>query len=295
MRYIVLDLEWNGAYSKQAHGYFNEIIEVGAVALDDQMRQVDTFHRVIQPVVSKKLSSVVKELTHITQEELEENGDTFAQVMAAFARWAGKDAALLTWSNTDLLVLLENFTFFTGKPHVPFMAYYVDIQPFCQQRMGVDTSQQMGLSRACEHLGISAENSDLHRALDDSELTAEVFKRVYDAQEFASWVRPADDAFYARILYKPTILDDIDNPLIKRSDLSFSCPDCGKNLHRKTKWNFFARQFCADFTCRVCRKQFVARVQCKQTYDGIVVKRKLKEKVKKVTEEAKAEEPVSKS
>ena len=26
MQYIVLDLEWNGAYSKQAHGYFNEII-----------------------------------------------------------------------------------------------------------------------------------------------------------------------------------------------------------------------------------------------------------------------------
>ena len=43
MQYIVIDLEWNGSYSKKAHGYFNEIIEVGAVKVDEQMRIVDEF------------------------------------------------------------------------------------------------------------------------------------------------------------------------------------------------------------------------------------------------------------
>ncbi len=289
MNYVVVDLEWNGAYSKQAHGYFNEIIEIGAVKLDEHMKQVGTFHRVIQPIVSKKLSQVVKDLTHITQEELEENGDSFSEVMTAFSAFVGEEAALLTWSNTDLLVLMENFTFFAESPKIPFMAYYVDIQPYCQRQMGVDTSQQMGLSRACEQLGISAKDSALHRALDDSLLTARVFETVYDADTFRACLRVADKEFYERILYKPVVLNDIDSPLIKRSDLCFSCPECDKNLHRKTRWGFRSRHFCADFVCRSCKKTFVARVQYKQTYDGIEVRRRIKEKQKHV-EQAPSEE-----
>jgi len=278
MRLIVTDLEWNGAYSKEAHGYFNEIIEIGAVALDETMTVIDTFHRVINPVVSKKLSQIVRDLTHITQEELEDMGGTFDEVMDAFGEWAGTDAAVLTWSNTDLLVLMENYTFFRKTPTVPFMTYYADIQPFCQRRMGVDTSQQMGLTRACETLGINAEDSALHRALDDSLLTAKVFAALYDAKSFKACLQTADEEFYARILYKPTVIGDIDHPLVKRSDLCFSCEACGKNLHRKTRWGFRNRHFCADFICRSCKKQYVARVQYKQTYDGVLVRRRIKEK-----------------
>jgi len=286
MKYIIMDLEWNGAYSKKAHGYFNEIIEIGAVAFDEAMQPCGTFHEVITPVVSKKLSRIVKDLTHITQEELEQNGGSFESVMTAFEAWAGSDAAVLTWSNTDLLVLMENFTFFKGEPAVPFMAYYADIQPFCQKRMGEDTSQQMGLSRACEQLGISAENSALHRALDDSRLTAKVFVRLFDAEAFAPYLRRVDEDFYKRILYKPVVLNDINHPLIKRSDLAFSCESCGTNLHRKSKWIFRSRHFCADFLCRSCKKVYTGRVQYKQTYDGVEVRRRLKEKEKAVKPEA---------
>ncbi len=288
MKYIVTDLEWNGAFSKKAHGYFNEIIDVGAVAFDENMCELGTFHKTINPVVSKKLSSVVKELTHITQEELEEHGGTFDSVMAAFAAWAGEDAVLLTWSNTDVLVLMENFTFFKKKPRIPFMAYYADIQPYCQQRMGVDTSQQMGLSRACEQLDISAEDSALHRALDDARLTAKVFARLYDKATFLPFIRKADEEFYARMLFKPTYIVDIDSPLIKRSDLCFACEHCGKNLHRKTKWGVRGKQFIAEFVCRTCKKTFTARVQYKQTFDGIVVKRRLREKLPPAEKEQEA-------
>ena len=62
MQYIVIDLEWNGSYSKKAHGYFNEIIEVGAVKVGEGMQIIDTFRAAIKPVVSKKLSSIVTDL-----------------------------------------------------------------------------------------------------------------------------------------------------------------------------------------------------------------------------------------
>lgn len=31
MNIVILDLEWNGAYSRRLHGFINEIIEFGAV------------------------------------------------------------------------------------------------------------------------------------------------------------------------------------------------------------------------------------------------------------------------
>jgi len=278
MKYIIADLEWNGSFSKKAHGYFNEIIEVGAVAFDEDMQPLGTFHRVIRPVVSKKLSQIVRDLTHITPEELESSHHTFESVMRELADWAGDEAALLTWSNTDLLVLIENFEFFTKKNHIPFMKYYADAQVYCQKRMGVDTSQQMGLSRACEALGIGAQDSALHRALDDSRLTAKVFSRLYDKESFLAFVQPVNDEFYARLLFKPIVITSTDHPLVKRSDLCFSCEECGKNLHRKTKWSFRNRHFYAVFFCRHCKKTYTANVQYKQTYDGIVVRRRLKEK-----------------
>jgi len=65
MNYIVIDLEWNGGWSKKAHGYFNEIIEVGAVKVDEQMHVLDVFRAAIKPVVSKKLSKWWERLLNI--------------------------------------------------------------------------------------------------------------------------------------------------------------------------------------------------------------------------------------
>mgnify|MGYP001633656452 CR=1 FL=1 len=72
MRFVVMDLEWNGAYCRQTRGYFNEIIEIGAVRLDGGLRPDGEFHAVIRPQVSSELSSIVRDLTSITPEELEE-------------------------------------------------------------------------------------------------------------------------------------------------------------------------------------------------------------------------------
>ena len=71
MSYVILDLEWNGSYSKRLHKYVNEIIEFGAVKVDDDFNLVDTFSVLISPKIGKKLCSKVKELTKITNENLQ--------------------------------------------------------------------------------------------------------------------------------------------------------------------------------------------------------------------------------
>ena len=292
MQYIVIDLEWNGSYSKKAHGYFNEIIEVGAVKVNERMEIVDEFRAAIKPVVSKKLSSIVTDLTNITAEELED-GTTFAIMMRQLSRWMGSEpSTVLTWSTTDLMVLMENCRFFYGRQEIPFLKNYMYFQVYAQQRMSVDTSQQLGLARAGELLGIPEDALSLHRALDDSRLTAAILQKVYDADSFAEAILPVDDEFYKRITFKAVILKDLDDPRIKRSELCFNCPECGQNMKRKGSWRFRSRAFCAEFSCRRCQKKYNGRVQYKLKYEGVEVKKKLLEIVPKAEDSAVATEPV---
>lgn len=277
MQYIVIDLEWNGSYSRKAHGYFNEIIEAGAVRLNEAMEVVDTFQANVRPVVSKKLSDIVTGLTNIKPEDLE-NGITFAGLLERLRAFAGPEPTVyLTWSTTDLLVMMENCRFFFHRQEVPGLEYYMDFQAYAQTRMGI-TGGQIGLARAGEMLEIPEDDMALHRALDDSRLTAQILQKVYEPKSFHLAIQHVDEEFYRRITFKTVILSNIDDPLVKRSELHFSCPECGRELKRKGEWQFRCRAFCANFGCKSCRKEYRGRVQFRQKYEGVECRKKLTEK-----------------
>lgn len=286
MNFVVIDLEWNGAFSKKAHGYFNEIIEIGAVKLNSRLEEVDTFHAVIHPVVSKKLTELVTNLTNITDDELVDGG-TFAGVMSAFRRWIGKgETVVLTWSTTDLLVLLENYRYFCKMNTIPFMAAYVDLQAYYQARQNLPAGQQVGLSKACEALQIDEQDIAHHRALDDSILTGRILKKVYEKDSFSATLSPANDEFYRRVTFKNTYITDIKNPLCKPSYLQFYCKKCNLPLAKEGKWRAHNRTICATLCCKTCAQKYNARIQIKQKFDSVDVKRKL---LPKADEETKQE------
>ena len=66
--FIIFDLEWNqspqGKEGMVEHIPF-EIIEIGAVKLDEHLRQVDEFHQLILPVVYLQLHYKISEVTHL--------------------------------------------------------------------------------------------------------------------------------------------------------------------------------------------------------------------------------------
>ncbi len=285
MNFVIIDLEWNGAFVKKMHGYFNEIIEIGAVKLDENMREVDRFHAIIRPAVSKKLTKLVTDLTNITDDELSDGG-TFTGAMAAFRRWIGKEqTVILTWSTTDLLVFLENYRYFCKTDTIPFMNAYVDLQAYYQVYAQIPLSQQPALSKAAEALSVSEEDVAHHRALDDSILSGRILQKIYDKARFESMLRVADDEFYARVTFKNMFITDVTHPLIKKEYLRFSCTDCGEKLVFAKKWRPHNRSLTSLGVCGRCGKKFNARVQVKQTYDTVDVKRKLLEKQEKTEEE----------
>ena len=293
MQYVLMDLEWNGSYSKRAHGYFNEIIEIGATKLDENLQKIDLFHYMIKPVVSKKITNIVTDLTGIEASTLEDGG-TFEEAIAALKAFVPKDAAVLTWSTTDLLVFVENCRFFFRRERIPFLRFYADAQAYCQPRIDGDVpaGQQLGLAKAAELLGISQEGLDAHRAVDDSELTARIFAATFDKASFDAAVKRTDEDFYKRLLYKPHFITHIGNPLVKPEYLTFECPACGKSLKASGKWRRSGRGLCADFPCS-CGKKYVGRLSIRVMYDDVQVKRRLQEdkpKEKAETEETEQQE-----
>lgn len=60
MYYIIFDLEWNNAYNYSTGKGMNEIIEIGAVKLDEKLNIVDTFKQLIKPKISKSLREDLK-------------------------------------------------------------------------------------------------------------------------------------------------------------------------------------------------------------------------------------------
>ena len=70
MDIVILDLEWNGTYSRRLKGYINEIIEFGAVKCGPDLSEKSTFSCFVKPQVAKHISSTIQSLTSITDENL---------------------------------------------------------------------------------------------------------------------------------------------------------------------------------------------------------------------------------
>ena len=177
MNYIFLDLEWNSAYCHRKEKFVNEIIEIGAVKLNENFESVSTFTQTIRSQLTKRLASRFKNLTNISNDEMRK-GVSFNEALKAFRLWCGEDFILLTWSNSDIYALLENCRLFADCGMLK-IDKYVDFQKYVQcelQLRGKEITNQISLLNAAIEFNLSTENFAFHRALDDSKVCAEIFK-----------------------------------------------------------------------------------------------------------------------
>lgn len=271
MQFAVLDLEWNGAYSRRLKRFINEIIEFGAVLVDERLNIVDTFEALIRPQVGKRISGKISTLTSITDGDLQD-GLQFMQAVSRFGKWA-RGAAVLTWGTSDILALIENCRYFCGSGRIPFLERYVDLQAYCERmlRQG-GGGRQMGVSTAASLLGIDENGFDHHRALGDSMLELRCFQKLYTPESLRPFVQDARNAdFYDRMEFRTVAVCDLHHPLIRPQDLAFFCETCGRRAKRVGEWQLHNKGFRAVFECGNCGTRFSGRVRFKLKYEGLVV------------------------
>ncbi|MCH5303362.1 MAG: exonuclease domain-containing protein [Ruminococcus sp.] len=274
MDIIILDLEWNGSYSKKVHHYVNEIIEIGAVKVDENLEKKDTFSMLVKPEIGKKLSSHIVSLTHIDNKELFECGVSFKEATEKFTEFA-RGSVILTWGTSDVLTLMDNYNFFTGDSEIPFLKRYCNLQEYCEYMLDVhNPASQLGLQTCADMLSIENDEEDLHRAYADAILSLKCLKKIYNKKKFEKYISKADDEFYRRITFKNKQITDINNPLVDKSQLYFICDDCGIRVEQLTHFKVKNKNFVAKFRCPKCRKQFNGRVSMRLKFDGITIKKK---------------------
>ena len=178
MNYIVVDFEWNqtsyGKGSENRKIPF-EIIEIGAVKLNEKRKEVDRFSRTIRPKVYKKLHYITKELTGITQEELNVS-DPFTYVLVDFMLWCGKDYTFCTWGNMDLVELQRNMKYYGLLDLLKGPVKYYNVQKLFRELCAHDTAAA-SLETAVDYFELP-KSEDFHRAVNDAAYTAEIFRRV---------------------------------------------------------------------------------------------------------------------
>lgn len=275
MYYVVMDLEWNNAYNKAVKGFFNEIIEIGAVMLDENMDVVDTFSVLIRSQLSKKLSGRVKDLTHITNEDMCA-GVGFDRALSDFRKWlSGRECVFMSWGNTDLRVMLENLICFCDIDYIPFIEYYADAQKYCQNHLNLDTSQQIGLSAAAELLGIDVSEFSTHRALDDSLLTWKCLRKSFDESEIGGYISKCDRSFYKRLMFKAKNITDLSDERIDRSKMVCPCSQCRNYMKRISNWRVVNQAFRATFYCKTCKRKSTLSIRYREYFDRIDIKKRV--------------------
>lgn len=278
MQFIVMDLEWNTTYSRKLKGFINEIIEIGAVKLDEQLHVLDTFSAIVRAQIGKKLNGRVRRLTRLSNEEML-GGVPFTRAVSEFRRWlGGEENVFFSWGDGDMRTLIKNYAYFMHRTQLPFVDCYCDAQRYCQAQLGdLPGANQAGLSEAALRLGVDPEDFPHHRALDDSLLTTACLQKVYDAGAIRKFIQKCDRRFYEKLEFKPRLVRDIHSPLIDSSQFDCVCDVCGGKLKQKSGWRFEGSSFRADFHCPKCKRGLRVSVRFKQYFDRMDIKRTVTE------------------
>ena len=273
---IIMDLEWNSAYCSWQQRFLNEIIEIGAVKLDGHLNEVGRFRCFVRSRLTRKLRGRFKGLTNISNEDMR-SGIDFDEAIKRYTEWAGEDTLTLTWSNSDIYALLDNMKTLLDTDTIPFLYRYADVQKYVQERLGV-TGNQISLTAAAELAGVSFEEFAAHRALGDCLCSAELLRRTWvDGGLDKYTIDASTGEYYRRLMFKPYLISDLNDPLVDKAKLRFKCPVCGIYLKRRGKWQFKNRWHRADFVCSGCGRSYCGRVRFKKLYDSVAVTENLSE------------------
>ncbi len=187
MNYIIFDLEFNQGYNftKEAKTVINpkcpfEVIQIGAVKLNDNFETVDTLDVLVKPEIYTELNPFVKGITGLTIEDLD-RGKPFKEMYKEFIEFIKTDRSVLcVWGVADIKELFRNIEYHELDT-TPVPTEYINIQSYASKELNCQKGINIGLGNASQLLSIPIENN-LHNAFNDAYYTAEVFKKIYSKE-----------------------------------------------------------------------------------------------------------------
>jgi DNA polymerase III epsilon subunit-like protein len=182
MNYMVFDLEFNQDFNFNKDGLKKinskcpfEIIDIGAVKLDEEFNTISTFSELVKPTIYKRLHPYVKKITGISKESLKA-ARSFDEVYKDLAQFIRGVDILCVWGTADIKELIRNIEYHNlDSSIVP--KKYINVQYYASKQLDSPGKGSIGLGNAAMLMNIPIENQ-LHRAFNDAFYTGEVFKKI---------------------------------------------------------------------------------------------------------------------
>ena len=188
---IFLDFEMNPVsrrkYPKQAKILSREIIQIGAVAVEDEtFREVSSYRELVKPDFNDRIPKQYEDLTGISTAQVAQ-ADHFDRAFPDFVAWCMSfhdELSLYAWSGSDLAQVTREIV----AKQIPIteemqylFCYWFDFQMRFERMLGL--RQSLALHKALDYGGIGFEGR-MHDALVDARNTAKLFEAARDEKKF---------------------------------------------------------------------------------------------------------------
>ena len=238
MNYIVFDLEWNQNPDGRKHPDSRlpfEIIEIGAVKLNEKREIVDTFQCLIKPKVYHWIHDSIHEVIHVDYHELEK-GIPFPRAIRRFLEWCGEEYRFFTWGDQDVMELQRNMKYYNLLKLMPGPVHYYDVQKLFSIKFE-DGISRRSLEYATDYLQLP-KSRDFHRALADASYTARILLEIDEA-----------------CMIRHPSLDVYQNPKSRDSEIYISYTDHDKFVSREfvSKERLMKDRTMVSTMCPICR------------------------------------------
>ena len=216
MKHIVVDLEMNNIRRRSEARKIctNEIIEIGASMLDENLWEIGKFQIYVKPEYNDVIVPKISKLTEITN-EMVANAPTFSVAFKQFTDWClniKDDVMIYAWSNTDHSQVMKDIQLkqykLSEEEHKLMEHGWTDFQNEFDIHLGFE--RQISLKLALDMAGIDF-NGRQHDALDDARNTAKLLRVFKDEELFDQTLRKIEEVM------KPSSLENTLGNLIDLS------------------------------------------------------------------------------
>lgn len=221
MKHIVVDLEMNGLakeYKEKRQLCGREVIEIGAVVLDDSYYEIGSFKTLVKPQFNDRVTPYISELTGITTEMVAE-APHFEDALKMFFSWCrslDEQVHIYQWSESDLDQIVKEIALkeiVLDEDNQKMLSNWFDFQKEYGETLNLENV--VSLKNAVMYAGVDFVGRE-HDALDDARNTATLLKIVRTPELCKKTLEHVIDAL------TPTSVNNTLGDLFNFAELGFS-------------------------------------------------------------------------
>jgi inhibitor of KinA sporulation pathway (predicted exonuclease) len=185
--YIILDIEstcWDKYDYNNSHNV-SEIIEIGAVKLNENLEMIGEFDEFIKPQIHPILSDFCTNLTSINQEQID-SAQGFYDVMDKFVMWVFKNSGDIkfgSWGFYDKKKILNECEHKRLKSSIFMSSFAKNHISIKHQFADIHNMPPCGMGEALNMLNIPLTGTH-HRGIDDAKNIFKIFINIFDKLKF---------------------------------------------------------------------------------------------------------------